>query len=449
MIRNWGLAILITAAGACSAHRPPEIWLPSSPLPVAAVATVQEVDWQDGLAFQEALNLALKQNADLQTARTERDRANAEKVLAEQWPYNPELSTEFSRTIPFNKQEDQRFKVGLGQTFEIAGQRGIRIRIAEEAARRAEAVIVDMERRVRVEVTLAYFQTVAADGRLAIARQNLSLAEKLLNAAEARFQARQVPEIEVNLVKVQYQRTLADQFMRENQSRNAKAELSRLIGEPGRTGYALSDDLRAEPLQEVDRDKARGLALEKRADLAVLRSEEQIALLRVDLESRLVWPDPTVELFYENEKAFFDSPTGGIKDNDNIFGAGVSVPLPIFNRRRGEIMVAEAERRRIEASILSLTHKIISQVNIAVNDLELARKVLDTYEKELNRLSRKNVEDFEKAYRAGEVGTLEVLRAQEDANRVAEGYLESLLNYRNALASFRAVVSADISDLKK
>ena len=50
--------------------------------------------------------------------------------------------------------------------------------------------------------------------------------------------------------------------------------------------------------------------------------------------------------------------------------------------------------------------------------MAIARETVELYEKQLNRLSRQNLEEFEKAYRAGEVGTLDVFRTQEDYERV-------------------------------
>lgn len=427
-------ACLVGAACAGAPDLPPVTWNPAPvPQPVA-------VSWADGLSLDEALTLALRNNAALQAVRTQQDRASAQRAIAQQWTYNPEIEGEASRA----GSEEQRYKVGLSQTFEIAGQRGLRIRAAEESERQTRASIAAAERELRSRVMVGFAQALFDQQQLAIARNNLDLATKLLEAAQARFQARQIPQVEVNLVKLQQQRTLTETLARETAARTSKAQLARLIGEPERTDFQLTGELAA-PAVAVDRAKARAFALERRPDLAALKFAERAAEFSVRLASAQAWPDPKIGVFYEREKQEIDP----LSDKDNVVGLEIGFPLPVFNQRRGEIMAAEAERKAAQAELRALTHKVTTDVDVAIERLDLGRRVMETYEKDLNRLSQKNLEDFERAYRAGEVGTLEVLRAQEDANRTAQGYLQALLAYRTALAELEHVIAGDLSEVKK
>ena len=106
------------------------------------------------------------------------------------------------------------------------------------------------------------------------------------------------------------------------------------------------------------------------------------------------------------------------------------------------------EHRRALADQDTLVQDIRRDIELAVGRVEIAKTLLDLYEKELNRLSQQNLDDVEKAYRAGEVGTLQVLRAQEDLNRTNLGYLEAQFELRIALAELEAAVGARLSEVK-
>ena len=137
---------------------------------------------------------------------------------------------------------------------------------------------------------------------------------------------------------------------------------------------------------------------------------------------------------------------GDLSARDNIVGVDFSFPLPILNQRQGEIAEAIAEKRILEASLYDLSTRIERDVNPSLNRLSIAGETVELYEKELNLLSKTNLEEFEKAYKAGEVGTLEVLRAQEDFNRVSEGYQDALLEYNAARVELESVLGGRIPE---
>ena len=76
--------------------------------------------------------------------------------------------------------------------------------------------------------------------------------------------------------------------------------------------------------------------------------------------------------------------------------------------------------------------------------MAVAREMVEFYEEHLNRLSRQNLEEFEEAYRAGEVGTLEVFRTQKDYNRVTAGYQEALFEYNAAKTELESVLGGSV-----
>ena len=144
--------------------------------------------------------------------------------------------------------------------------------------------------------------------------------------------------------------------------------------------------------------------------------------------------------FYRQEKDPLRTDGSLDIQRDNLLGVDLSFPLPLFNRRSGEIMEATAERSIARGLLEALEQTVRREVAETTERVRLATDTLTIYERELNRLSQQNLADIERAFEAGEVGALEVLRAQDDFAEVTEGYHEAVLEYREAAAELDAAV---------
>ena len=121
----------------------------------------------------------------------------------------------------------------------------------------------------------------------------------------------------------------------------------------------------------------------------------------------------------------------------------VALPIPLFNRRQGEILEAEREVGRIEAEIRALEVQVRRDVAVAVAGLLRATERATAYEKDILPLSERNLEQHREAYRLGQVGTLEVLRAEEEAIKVRAAYVEALRDRAAALGELEAAIGGE------
>lgn len=410
----------------------------------------KEPNWSDGLDLDEALSLAAGRNPRQRVIRHEFDLARAQRVTAGTYPYNPELAVDGSRAFPLSGAEDYAVRLGLRQTFEIAGQRGYRIAAADANVDRSRWFVADAARVLRGQTTIFFYEVLFLQRREALSAQVLESARRFQETAEARLRAQQIPELEVNLVRVQLQRAQIDSERTRRELVRARARLSALLGEPSKLDYEVRGDL-AVALVVLDAERLSKLAQDRRPDLKALRAAEESARQRVKLAEASAWPDPTVGVFGERGVSRFEAgsaPRTSVADRDNVVGIELSIGLPLLNARRGEILEARVEERRASSEILAITQEIRRDLELGVQRLALAKATLDLYEKELNRLSKQNLGDVERAYRAGQVGTLEFLRAQEDFTRSGLAYLEAQFELRVSLAELEAAVGAPASELK-
>lgn len=416
--------------------------------PAASFAQTPPIDWSAGLDLEQALSLALSKNPRLAVSRGEVDVAHAQRVTAGTFVYNPELALEGNRAVPFSESGDYAVRLGLSQTFETGGQRSRRLAAAGANFERARSSTSDAERSLRGQVTLAFYETLFLQRQGEIAAQNAEIARRLLETAEARRRAGQIPELEVNLVRLESRKAQVEVDRSVRELARSRTRLAAWLGEPGRKDIQAKGDL-AVALVMADGSKLTQIALERRPDLAALKATERMFLERARLAEASAWPDTRVGIFGERNVLRF--PLGGGAqgaDRDNLAGVELSFALPLWNVRRGERLEAEAEKRRTAMEIDALSQEIRRDVELGVERLALARSTLELYEKQLNALSKQNLDDVERAYKAGEVGTLELLRAQENFNRTNLSYLEAQLELRVAIAELEAAAGARLSEIK-
>lgn len=437
MARLCALLLLCAACGSTQllSETPP----PPAAQAADAPAPRPEIRREDGIALEEAIQLAMEQNPRLLTVRRGLQLGEAQRLTAAQWPFNPVLTLEGNRALPWTEPDDNNLGVGVSQEFEVGGQRRRRSAVAAANLESVHASIANEERLLKTEVASAFYEVLALDAQKALAGENVEIAGNLLAAASARFDAKQIAEVDLNLVRLQTEQAHNESARIDARGRTARLKLAALIGEPAGAELSFTGTLGAPPL-EIEHGQAVRFALDHRPDVAARRHAVRTAEREIELEESLVTPNPELGVFFSNEYGLIE----GLSDRDRLLGFEIRLPLPVFNRRKGEIAEARAREGIAVAELADLGRQVEREVEVALEQLRIARDTVRLYEEQLNPLSRKNLDQFEIAYRAGEVGTLEVLRAQEDRNRVARGYQEALLEYNAARIEIESALGGEI-----
>jgi len=377
----------------------------------------------------------MAQSPRLRAVRRDLAIAEGQRTAAGQWPFNPTLDSSIQRTFPLGQHEGS-YSLGLSQQFQTGGQRGHQIAVADAGIERTRSVISDTERRVAADVATAWYEALFAQDRVALAERNLEVAQQVLAAAQARFDAKQIPEVELNLVRLDRERLGLELERLRSDRVLALVRLTASLGEPGREGLLLTGQLTAPEIPPVVRAQVLDAAVRRRPDVKALQHALEGAEAQVGLEEARVWPDVELGLEYQ----WGVDRIGGFTDRDHAVGLELRFPLPFINRRQGEIAVARAQVERLAADLAAALRQVELELDLALQRREIAARTLEAYDTRLSSLSQRNITELERAYRAGEVDTLAVLRAREDFNRVAEGRLEALLEVHRARVELEAAM---------
>jgi len=159
------------------------------------------------LTLEQAITLALEKNPDLQTLRLDEESAKGQDEKARLLLINnPTIEGAVSKKEKPEEEGDgtyTNYGFKLSQEFEIAGQRGVRIDVAEKELARVKSQIRDKERVLIGDVKDVFAKALAAKKKNGLAREIVRLNEELLGYTKIKFQAGDVSGLDVNLSEVE------------------------------------------------------------------------------------------------------------------------------------------------------------------------------------------------------------------------------------------------------
>ena len=316
---------------------------------------------------------------------------------------NPQFTNEWrKRTVPQvadPSQVNREWTVGLAQTFEIAGQQGMRRSAAQQSLAATQEVIAETRRQLRAEVERRFVRVLSLQLRIQTEEQTLKLIQGAAGAVRKRVAAGEDSRLDGNLAKVEAERAQNQVSLLQEQLIQARAELAALL--------QLAADNLPEVVGPLDPPPTLYTVEELLADAAnrpLLRAfdhQEKAARSRLDLERAAVYPDVTLGLSTARE---------GLADaREKITGLSVSLPLPLFRRNGTGIGRAttaltqvqveqQASQRDSRAQVLALWE---GWENLKTRVKRLNESVLPSLEENQHLSSE--------AFRGGEIGLLQLL----------------------------------------
>ncbi len=378
------------------------------------------------LSLQSALDMASRQNLDLLAARAQRAVSQAGVQIAKQIP-NPTVSAGVLRDTPHES-------LFFDQQLEIGGRRKRRIELAKQESGLTEVDITTLARQVRRNVREAFYNLALARGVSSQRGQALKLAERLHEIAQARFEAGDVPQLEVVRVDLEVSRARADFQVAQQEEKIALSELNALLNEPAMTDWELEgllDSLPAQiPLAElVDRATA------SNAELQRVAQEEKVEKSRQSLFEAERIPNLGLEF-----GADFNAP--------HDFRVGprgqITMELPIFTRNQGEIAQSLASQRALGSEAEATRRAVAGRVESAYFELDARRAEVELYHRDVLPVTDRVESMAEESYRAGKSSILTVLDAQRNVQQAQQEYLQSLFNAQSAFARLEETVGVPL-----
>lgn len=359
-------------------------------LVTAAVAGGQTIP--NVLTEEEAVRIAQRSQSVVALGAAQLELAGGDVERERRWP-NPTL--DYTRE---SAGETEQF-LTLSQSFDFSGRRMLRRRAAElrvEAARQEVAgQQLDLARIVRSE-----FSRAASQQELVRALTEWKRRIGAAAATAARLQAG--GEVSgYDRRRLERERIGAEARLAAERGALVAAQrrLAAFLGVENLDGITLQ---RPAP-PEIPADADLTARIEQRPDVAAIAKRIEAATL--DKEAAQRWRVPLFDL------------TAGMKSTAAASGAilGAGVSLPLFHRNQDELLRANAELAILEAQRALLIARARGEIGGLAAEARELRHAARLFREQALPTSGRLTATAEAAYRAGEVGILELL----DAHRTA------------------------------
>ncbi len=398
------LILLLLPALSCSRGRPRTDPAADFPLPVASKSAVTAVDEPAGaLDLPTALALTLQHHPQLQGAGDlERLRIARERAAVVSPNPAVELTAEdFLGSGPFRGVGGSQWTLQVSQVLELGGKPQARARLAGTQSA-LEAVQFALTRlTVLSRVTLEFARLVHLQQRCIDQAQVLDNAVGLEAAIEARIAGGKDSPIQLRQYRIGLSLLRLDQQDLERRRQAARVRLSSNWGnDRPRFSEALGRFTPPESLPSAERLRT----LVRRHPEVRLR-QAQIAALRAQrlLEGRQAVPDIALTL--------------GVRmiteDRNAAVVGGVSVALPIWDRRDEARDVLDAQIRTHEREVAAKVFLLEQQVTAALAEYDRRRAELDTLEKSVLPEIEANIRLFTEGFTLGKFTLPEMLDSQK------------------------------------
>ncbi|MGH9463260.1 MAG: TolC family protein [Vicinamibacteria bacterium] len=370
------------------------------------------------VTLEQALRMFEENNLELRLVTAERDVAGGLAEQARAYP-NPVVTLTHEGLSEGGADYSESYFTA-SQHLEWPGRRAARIASSDQDAAAAESRVEVERRRLLFEVKRAFLEAAAAERQLAAIEEVRGVFRFAEESGRQRLREGDLSGYDVRRLRIERARYENLATTQAIALQNARLHFGSLVlpgsldESQGELVPAALPDGRPPALMGLGAEAALERALEIRADLR--GAEAQVAAAEAALRHVSTFRYPEVTL------------TGGYKrQSDSLDGyfLGASLPLPILDRRRGDIAAAEARVRQGTAQLDLVRRTVANDVRIAFSTylsvlerVELIRGQLLNGVDDLLRIAQVS-------YGEGEMSLLELLDAA-DAYRESQTAISEL-----------------------
>jgi len=387
------------------------------------------------MTLNEAVEIALKNNPDVQSVRLEEGAAQGRLDQAGLLlRSNPVIEGSVSRkdTLPEGGEKAKNFEVRLSQEFELAGQRGLRVDAARSGREKALLDIRDRERVLIAAVKDAFARALAAKRRIELAGEAVKLQEEMVASAAVKFQSGDISALEQNLADVELGKARRDKMLAERERRETLLRLQEVLGVKPSVSFSIEGELPSEAPVIPEKDKMLASVIQQRPDVQSAAAEATQAKAAMKLAGREAIPSVIVSGFYNHDTWL------------NEAGVMLSFPLPFFDRKQADRKEAAAKAGQALIKQASLGRTIEGEIVEAHANLASAAEELSLFKKDFLGKTMENLSLMNLAFKEGKFGFFEVRLAQKDTIDAQFAYLESQVRLQLALNAWEKATGGNL-----
>lgn len=403
------------------------------PLVVSVLANYHSQD--DGVPLAEIVKRAFGNNGDIKIARLEVDKARARLRQAGVRP-NPTLEVEQSTGSLVGSSGERELSVGVSVPLDVYGQRRRRIDLAQAEITLREAEVAARQRELASQIFVNYAEALAALKELSIVEELLGLDTEAVLFVQIRVNEGESSPLELNLLQTEVERLRARRLLVEGKLQAAISKLKFYAGVPFEQPFRLREELSAAslPLLPATLETSVSVGLRNRPEIRLAELEEQLASAGLRLIRSQSKPDLTAYSRYTQGRAGIDDPRGPFFQNDRSLTFGVSIGLPIFDRKQGDKAEAEIAIRQAQERRTFAEQVVKNEIVTAFQRIEAAKRAITILDSAVLPRARENIATIRRVYEIGELKITDLISEQRKLLEASRDLTETLTERYRAQA---------------
>jgi cobalt-zinc-cadmium efflux system outer membrane protein len=397
---------------------PPQASGPVGPPSPASVPAPRSGPLPPALTLEQALDEAAARSPAIVAARAEVEAARA-RLRQAGVRFNPELSVDvenFAGTGPYSGLSGTETTVSINQRLDLGGRRRARVSAAEARLTAQELHLAIAEADLAQAVREQFATAVAARERLGLARENEERARELARIAGVLVDAGREPPLRAIRARSAAAQAAAALSATQAADDAARRTLAAFFGVDAAPPSVVSS------LGEV---RATNVSPRQTLEVRLASAEVAVAKTEIDQERAARRLDPSVGVGIRRIQ----------ETGDQAFVAGFSMPLPIFDRNRGNIEAAQADARAAEARLNNMVAQASARIDNARANLAAADARVEALEQAAIPEAGEALRLAQLAYQAGKIDLIELLDAQEAFASAQNELIEARLARAQAVAA--------------
>jgi outer membrane protein, heavy metal efflux system len=405
---------------------------------LAAAVLSTGVFAQQALTWQQVQDRFAAANPSLLAGQVGIEESRAQEISAYLRP-NPSLGLIADQLNPFpggpshSSFGDVLSVATVSYLHERRHKRELRLESAQDNTKITISGQADLTRNLLFTLRGAFVQILHEKAVLALAKENLSYYDHLLDVNRDRYKAGAIAQVDLDRLEIQRVQYESDLQTAEVTLRTAKIQLLQLLND--RTPveqfdvsgpYDFSADVQ-------DLTTLRQIALDTRPDLLAAIQTTEKARNDYQLAVANGSTDPT-----------FSFDAGRNPPIDQYIGVGVTIPLRIFDHNQGEKLRTKLDIQRSERLTEATRAQVFNDVDsahaILISTVILLKPYKEHYLPQASRIR----DTISFSYEHGAASLLDFLSAQADYRSVQLSYLNLISSYLVAASQLNLAVGREV-----
>ena len=385
---------------------------------VAAMSVAAE-SWNQVYGLETIVDLALAKNPVVSLAEGTIEQQKGQQTAAGAYP-NPTVggagghgmlrdTNRIGSGSSLDRQSLTEYNVVVGQPVEWPALRAARQRVADLGLATANVGMLETRLNLTSQVKVAFYDLLLAQQEADLAKQNLDTVEGVARIVKARVKSGEAPQFEsikaeVEVLKARQQLARADNLVRIN-----RVTVDTLTGGSLGPSYLVHGEFRGLP-RDLQIEGLMARMMDQHPTIQRLLKSVEQSDWKIEFERQARVPSVTVNGSYWREMG------------REAFQGGLSIPMPLWYRRQGEIAASLGAKRRDEAELLRTRNELGRAVYQHYQDVRTTAELIDVFDKGLLKQAQEALRLAQFSFQQGASSLLEVLDAQRVQRQILLDY---------------------------